>query len=132
MGKKKLKIPPKFKLEYLREIDRNLVLHCLQASGQPEEEAYAHYSLYRAPSRLLARIVYVLGTLSDHYKRALKMRIKVERKVHGKKGLDLEIAEATETLNAMGDSWNAKGMGKVRDAVKVLNVIHKKLKKEKR
>jgi hypothetical protein len=126
--KKKLLIPKKFKLEYLREIDRNLVLHCMQPNDTIE--GYAHYSLYRAPTKLLARIVHVLGTLTEHYKRALMVRIKVEKKVEGKTGIDREVAEATETLKVMGNNWNPKEIKNVTQAIDVLNVIHKKLKKK--
>jgi hypothetical protein len=125
--KKKLKIPKKFKLEYLREIDRNLVLHAMQP--RDTAEGYAHYSLYSAPAPLLAKIVYTLQSLTRHYTQALKIRIKVDRKVDGKKGLEREIVEATETLREIGAKWNPKG---VKGAVASLDIISRTLKKNKK
>lgn len=128
---KKLKLPKKLKLEYLREIDRNLVLHCMQPNDTAE--GYAHYSIYQAPAVLLARMVYTLGTISKHYAQALKLRIKVERASHGKKGLDKQIAEAAVTIRELGSQWNPKGGKKAANAVAdTLEMIHKKLSKKKK
>lgn len=130
--KKKLKIPKKFKLEYLREIDRNLVLHAMQPNDEPQEKAYAHYSLYSAPAPLLARIVYTLQSLTKHYTRALKIRIKVDRKAGDKKGLDRKIVETAEMIRELGADWNVKGGKKAANQVaSTMEMIGRKLKKKK-
>lgn len=66
---------PKFKLEYLREIDKNLMLH----ATQPKEELFNRLS---APPVVLRRIIYLLGTLTRSYKDALAMQLRMAKRGH--------------------------------------------------
>lgn len=64
---------PKLKLEYLRQIHKNLMLHVTQ----PHEQ---ELGMFGAPSVVLLRILYVLGTLTAAYKKSLKLSLAAEKR----------------------------------------------------
>jgi hypothetical protein len=72
---------PKLKLEYLRQIHKNLMFHVTQ----PHEQ---ELGMFGAPSIVLLRVLHVLGTLTTAYKKSLKLSLAAEKseKKHGKAG----------------------------------------------
>lgn len=94
-AKSKKEVP--FKLEYLRQIHKNLMFHVTQ----PNEK---ELGMYGAPSVVLLRVIHVLGTLMQAYKNSLKMSLAAEKaKKKGDKSGSLEgtVAFMEQILKSM-------------------------------
>jgi hypothetical protein len=95
--KAKAKKLPKLKLEYLRQIHKNLMFHVTQ----PHEQ---ELGMFGAPSIVLLRVLHVLGTLTASYKRSLKLSLAAEKceKKSGKFGsLEANVAFMEAIIKGM-------------------------------
>lgn len=94
--KVKTKKVPKLKLEYLRQIHKNLMFH----ATQPHEE---EFGMYNSPAIVLRRVVHILETLTKSYKGALEITESSEKsaKKAGKPGsLEHEIRRLTDVMKS--------------------------------
>lgn len=92
-GKKK-EVP--FKLEYLRQISKNLMLH----ATQPHEK---EFGMFDAPSIVLRRVIHILESLTKSYKRAFEITKSSESaaKKAGKPGsLEHEVRRLTDVMKS--------------------------------
>lgn len=95
--KKKPVVNTKLKLEYLRQIHKNLMYHITQ----PREK---EFGLYEAPSAVLDRVVHVLEYLTKSYKRAARLVKDAEKEgmKAGKPGtIEYAVASAMKMIKTM-------------------------------
>lgn len=114
--KNKVNKEAKFKVSYLREIDRNAMLF----ATQPKPRTYK--SIYETPVEVLGRVVVVLSKslerAIENYETIQKVEKEVKKKSKGKAKQESEMIRLTAMVESASSTWSNRNKALLKAAKK--------------